>query len=106
VHTIDPQEKAVCRHATGCKQDLFDFDRARVPLRDDMIEECRHWYSNYALEEKEPLFTLLDRFKEPDDTAERKKSASNFREIWVSSFDVDTAYFPPVFAYNQCAESG
>jgi len=73
----------------------IDFERARVPLGDDMIAEARAWYSTYNPTEREPLLKLLDAFREPEEENERKRSSKKFREIWRSSFKVDVKYFPP-----------
>jgi hypothetical protein len=70
----------------------IDFDRARIPLEDNVIEESRGWYSTYDASEQEPLLRLLDEFKETEE--ERKKSKRHFAEIWRPSFKVDAKYFP------------
>ena len=71
----------------------IDFERAHVPLKDDMIAEARAWYSTYDTAEREPLLKLLDEFKETEE--EKKRSDHHFKEIWRSSFKVDAKYFPP-----------
>lgn len=71
----------------------IDFERARVPLRDDMIAEARTWYSTCDPAEREPLLKLLDEFREPEE--EKKRSKHHFSEIWRSPFKIDTKYFPP-----------
>lgn len=73
------------------EQGGVDFERARVPLKDDMIAEARKWYSTYNPAEHEPLLKLLDGFKEAE---EERKSKHLFKEIWRSVFKVDTKYFP------------
>ncbi|WP_348305439.1 phage/plasmid primase, P4 family [Methanothrix sp.] len=70
----------------------IDFDRARVPLPLEMIEEAGVWYSTYDLSERENLLELLDQFKETD---EKKRAKHHFAEIWRSCFKVDAKYFPP-----------
>jgi DNA primase large subunit len=70
----------------------IDFGRARVPLKEDMIEEARAWYSSYDPAEREPLLRLLDEFKEAE---EEHKAKHHFKEVWRSPFKVDTKYFPP-----------
>jgi len=75
----------------------IDFDRARLPIKEDMIEECQEWGKTCDHDERVTLFTLLDEFRTPDN--DRKKETSEFGEIWVSSFGVDTAYFPPCIAH-------
>ena len=71
----------------------IDFERARVPLQEDMIAEAREWYSTYNPAEREPLLKLLDEFREPEE--EKKRSKHHFNETWRSSFKVDAKYFPP-----------
>lgn len=74
----------------------IDFNRARVPLQDDMIAEARAWYSTYNPAEREPLLRLLDEFIETEEI-QNEKSANRrqFKEIWRSPFKVDAKYFPP-----------
>jgi len=67
----------------------IDLERARIPLQADMLEEAKAWYSSYDPAEQEPLFQLLDRFREPEG---KKRS---FKETWRSAFKVDAKYFPP-----------
>ena len=71
----------------------IDFERARVPLKDDMITEARAWYSTFDPAEREPLLKLLNGFKEVEEG--KKQSKHHFKEIWTSSFKVDAKYFPP-----------
>ena len=68
----------------------IDFDRARIPLKDDMIDEARAWYSSYDPAEKAALFQLLDGFEEAEEKSER-----HFSEIWRSSTKIDAEHFPP-----------
>ena len=72
----------------------IDFDRARVPLKDDMISEAQAWYSTYDPAEREPLLRLLDQFKEAEEE-KRSRVERQFKEIWRSHFKVDSKYFPP-----------
>jgi len=67
----------------------IDFDRARVPLSLEMIEEAGVWYSTYDLAERENLLGLLDQFRETE------RAKRHFTEIWRSCFRVDAKYFPP-----------
>jgi len=71
----------------------IDFERARVPLKADMIDEARTWYSTFDPAEREPLLKLLDQFREPDEG--KKRSKHHFGEIWRSIFKIDAKYFPP-----------
>ena len=72
----------------------IDFDRARVPLSIEMIEEARAWYSTYDRAERDHLFVVLDTFKDIEKEAQ-KRGAGWFGEVWRSSFKVDQKYFPP-----------
>jgi len=69
----------------------INFDRARVPLSQEMIEEARRWYSSYSPAEREPFLALLDKFREPE---ENRKKAS-FGEVWRSARKVELSDFPP-----------
>lgn len=71
----------------------IDFERARIPLKAEMIDEARTWYSTYDPAERDPLLKLLDNFKETKD--ENKRPTHHFKEIWRSGFKVDVKYFPP-----------
>jgi hypothetical protein len=71
----------------------IDFERARVPLKDDMLAEAMIWYSNYDPAENDSLSRLLDEFKESEE--EKKKSKLHFDEIWKSSIKVEEKFFPP-----------
>lgn len=79
----------------------IDFDRARVPLKDDMLAEARTWYSTFNPAERDPLLRILDTFQtaEEEQTRERKerkkRSGGRFAEIYTSSFKVELKYFPP-----------
>jgi hypothetical protein len=72
---------------------IIDLERARVPLRDDMITEAKTWYSTYDPAEHEPLLKLLNKFKETEE--EKNRSDNHFKEIWRSSIKVDQKDFPP-----------
>lgn len=71
----------------------IDFERARVPLADDMVAEAGAWYSSYDPAEREPLLKTLDEFRETEE--ERKRSERHFSEIWRSSIKIDDEHFPP-----------
>ncbi|MDD1762692.1 MAG: hypothetical protein LUQ59_10730 [Methanothrix sp.] len=71
----------------------IDFERARVPLQEDMIAEARAWYSTYDPAEREPLLQLLDEFKETEE--EKKRLGRQFKETWRSSTKADQEDFPP-----------
>ena len=73
----------------------IDFRRATLPIRDDVIAEGRAWYSTYDPAEREPLFRLLDEFKEGDTARQNRE----FKEIWASAFKIDSKYFPPCIKY-------
>jgi hypothetical protein len=78
----------------------IDFDRARVPLQDDMIAEAKAWYSAYNPAEREPLLMLLDEFVEKEEVQNEKRSNHRqFKEIWRSAFKVDAKYFPPCIGH-------
>lgn len=78
----------------------IDFDRARVPLQDDMIAEAKTWYSTYNPAEREPLLRLLDEFVETEEAQNEKRSnRRQFKEIWRSPFRVDAKYFPPCITH-------
>jgi hypothetical protein len=72
----------------------IDFERARLPLSADIIDEARKWYSTYDSAEREPFLKLLDQFRVTEEEKKRR-SSNHFKEIWISSFKVDTKYFPP-----------
>lgn len=69
----------------------IDFDRARVPLKDDVIEEARCWYSSHDPAERELFLRLLDQFRE----AGEERSAKHFDEIRKSPYKVEFSDFPP-----------
>jgi len=69
----------------------IDFDRARVPLKDDVIEEARCWYSSHDPAERELFLRLLDQFRE----AGGERSAKHFDEIRKSPYKVELGDFPP-----------
>ncbi len=71
----------------------INFERARVPLQEDMIAEAKTWYSTYDPAEHEPLLKLLNEFKEAEEG--KTRSGHHFKEIWRSSFKVDAKYFSP-----------
>jgi hypothetical protein len=71
----------------------IDFERARVPLSLEMIEEAGVWYSTYDPAEREPLLRLLDKFKPTEE--EKKRSEHHSKEIWVSGTKTDQKDFPP-----------
>jgi len=71
----------------------IDFERARVPLQDDMLAEAKAWYSTHDPAEREPLLKLLDEFKESEEG--KKRSEHHFNEIWRSSTPADQKDFPP-----------
>lgn len=69
----------------------IDLERAQVPLKDDMIEEAREWYSSFDPAEREPLLKLLDEFKESEGSVQKRE----FNEIWRSPTKIDEEHFPP-----------
>ncbi|MGD0954715.1 MAG: hypothetical protein ABR985_20410, partial [Methanotrichaceae archaeon] len=75
----------------------IDFERARIPLKDDMIPEARLWYSSYDPLEREPLFKLLDEFAPIQEDQKRQKQ--RFEEIWRSEEKVNAEHFPPCIKY-------
>lgn len=73
----------------------IDFERARVPLALDMIEEAGVWYSTYDPAEREPLLKLLDTFRMPEEEAERKKRSGQGGEVTVLAEKIEREDFPP-----------
>lgn len=71
----------------------IDFERAQVPLKDDMLAEAREWYSGYDAAEKVPLFKLLNGFEVTEE--ERERSKRHFAEIWRSGAKIEAENFPP-----------
>ena len=71
----------------------IDFDRARVPLSMEMIEEAGVWYSTYNPAEREPLLRLLDQFKQNEE--EKMRSEHHFKEIRISGTKTEQKDFPP-----------
>ena len=74
----------------------INFEKAKLPLKDEVIAETCEWYSTYDLAEREALFTLLDRFY---DEKKRYRSGGNFSEIWRSPVKIEADYFPPCVEY-------
>lgn len=66
----------------------IDLDRARIPLKDEVIADARNWYSGYESTEKEALFRLLEGFKE-----EESHFKNEFKEIYRSPTKI--IEFPP-----------
>jgi hypothetical protein len=75
----------------------IDLNRARVPLKDDMLAEAEAWYSTFDPAERDALLKLLDTFREAE--GERERSHRQFAEIWVCPVKVDAKYFPPCMAH-------
>jgi phage/plasmid-associated DNA primase len=69
----------------------IDFDRARIPLSIEMIEEAGRWYSSYDIAEREPFLKLLDQFRE----TEGERPSKHFDEIRRSPYTVEKSDFPP-----------
>jgi hypothetical protein len=63
----------------------IDLDRARIPLKDDMLEEAHKWYSSFDPAEREALLKLLDRFREDKKTI----CKHHFEEIWISPAKIE-----------------
>lgn len=72
----------------------IDTERAKIPLKDDMIAEAKEWYSSYDPEEQIPFLKLVDKFKKTEEE-QRKKATRQFAEIWRSSEKIDQEHFPP-----------
>ena len=68
----------------------IDFERARVPLRDEVIEDAEFWYGTYKIEERESLLKLLNKFS-PSKTRKR----TSFNEIYRAPEVVDEKKFCP-----------
>ena len=77
----------------------IDFDRARLPLKQDMIEEARKWYQTYDPAEREPMLKLLDKFKDEEKeirTRERLESGiSEPGDMFRSPVKIEIEDFPP-----------
>jgi hypothetical protein len=74
----------------------IDFDRAKLPLAEDVLIEARSWYATYAPEESAALFKLLDSFVDlEDEETTRARQAARFSEIWRYAEKIDQRYFPP-----------
>lgn len=78
----------------------IDFDRARLPLKPDMIDEARKWYQTYDPAEREPLLKLLDKFKdEKKEIRARERLESGIRsepgDMFRSPVKIEKADFPP-----------
>jgi hypothetical protein len=72
----------------------IDFERARVPLKPDMIEEARNWYSTYDPAERVPLLKLLDQFQIPKEER-KKRSDKDSKEPFAFAVKIDCKDFPP-----------
>ena len=72
----------------------IDTERARFPVSDEMLAECRDWYSSYDPAEQIPFLKLLDEFKETGEE-QRKKATKQFAEVWQSSEKIAEEHFPP-----------
>ena len=75
----------------------IDLERARLPLKEDMLRESRAWYSTYDPAEREPLLRLLDRFKKTEE--EQRRSKRHFKEIWRSPAKVGMEAFAPCYKH-------
>jgi len=82
----------------------IDFEKAKLPLKDEVIAETREWYSTYDPTERDALFVLLDQFydekkRSRSDEKKRSRSDGNFSEIWRSHIKIEADYFPPCMKY-------
>jgi hypothetical protein len=66
----------------------IDLEKAKIPLKDDIIIEARNWYSGYDANEKEALFKLLENFRK-----EEYSTKKTFSEIYRSPNKITE--FPP-----------
>ena len=78
----------------------IDFDRARLPLKPDMIEDAGRWYSTFDPAEREPLLKLLDNFKDEEkETRARERLESGIRsepgDMFRSPVKTEVSDFPP-----------
>ena len=74
----------------------IDFERAKLPLNEDVLADARSWYATYEPDEGTALFKLLDTFiDDEDEESARARQSARFSEIWRSTEGIDQKYFPP-----------
>jgi len=82
----------------------INFERARVPLQEDMIAESRTWYSTFDPAEREPLLRLLDEFQ-PTEEERKRQAGTRFNDVSACCTKVDQADFPPCIRHIITAEN-
>jgi len=68
----------------------IDFERAKIPLRDDVIEDAEFWYGTYKIEEREALLKLLNKYSPP-----KSRKRTSFNEIYRAPEVVEQEKFCP-----------
>jgi len=74
----------------------IDFDKAKIPLSDDVLAEGAKWYKEFDIEEKEAMQALLKPYGEliQEDLQRRKKITGNY-EISHRSEPLPVERWPP-----------
>jgi hypothetical protein len=74
----------------------IDFDRARLPLSDEVLAEGQRWYRDYDVNEKDALKTVLAPYaEEADDELRERKARTGDYEVSRSLEPVPIDRWPP-----------
>jgi hypothetical protein len=74
----------------------IDFERARIPLSDDVLQEGKEWYKDYDINEKEAVKKLLASYavSMKEDLKQRKELSGNY-EIFRKNDPLPIDSWPP-----------
>jgi len=74
----------------------IDFERARLPISDDVLKESKDWYKDYSIDEKEALKAVLSPYVNvvDEDLLQRNEHTGDY-EIFQISEQIPLDEWPP-----------
>ncbi len=73
----------------------IDFEKAQLPLKQEILEKGARWYVDFDLNEKDLLHNLLLNVLTPDDVSYSRIDRSSDKSMWISSKPIPKEDFPP-----------
>ncbi len=89
---------------TPLNRDAIKIDTKRASigldfgLSDEVLEDCRRWYSSYDPMEQKPLFELLDQFRDDTEVA-KKRQKDQFHGVFRPADETAIENFPPCMTH-------
>lgn len=77
----------------------IDFEKAKLPLPEDVLASGERWYQDYSIEEQKPLLGLLQSYvDDAEDELKERKNREGSYEVTRSTGIVPREDFPPCIA--------